>query len=213
MNKRILFLLPLITLIACSPSKNGESLKPPYSDSDTSSEEPLDPALYGTKTVVFKGASNRTGMTQGSQLGDDKFNTAITSLFNEDDPGFLTNLSGASCSFQPVYDSSVTSLTIGTGSKAGNIIFTLSKDIVKLDFVLQTYHKYVEYTQTYSFDKDAEITVEGQHYDMSIASVDNPPENKNESINLANPKKTIEFSNSDAAHRVYVHSITFYYEK
>lgn len=212
MNKRILFLLPLIALIACSPSKNGESLNPPSSDDSTSSDS-LDPELYGTKTVTFKGDSSRTGMTQGSQLGDEKFNTAVTSLFNEDDAGFLTNLSGASCSFQPVYDTSVTSLTVGTGSKAGNIIFSFSKEIVKLDFVLQTYHKYIEYSHSYSFDADAEITVEGQHYDMSIASLDNPPENKNESLTLESPKNSIEFSNSEAAHRVYIHSITFTYKK
>ena len=60
MIKRILFLLPLIALIACSPSKNGESLKPPYSDSDTSSEEPLDPALYGHPIVGVMLIGNNT---------------------------------------------------------------------------------------------------------------------------------------------------------
>lgn len=203
MNKRLLFLLPLICLVACT-SKGQES---------SNNSDSLEPEVFESKTVVFKGASDRTGMTQGSQLGDDKFNNAVTALFNKDDENFLTNLSGVSCSFQPVNDSSVTSLTIGTGSKAGNITFSFSKDIVKLDFVLQTYHKYDSYHQTYSFDKDAEITVEGQHYDMSIASLDNPPENKNESLKLESPKNSVTFSNSDAAHRVYVHSVTLYYEK
>lgn len=214
MNKRILFLLPLIALIACSPSKNGDSLKPPYSDSDTSFEEPLDPELYGTKTVVFKGASNRTGMTQGSQIGTEAFTTAVTALFNSDSEGFLTSIEGASCAFQNVDVSNgpITSLTVGTGKYAGNIKFNFSKQIVKLDFTIQAYHSFNDYQHQYNMDTDAEVTVEGTKYDLSLTSTDNPPEEKVEHLTLTTPKNNIQFSNEAGGHRVYIHSVTFYYE-
>lgn len=217
MNKRFLFLLPLIYLVACTPikQKESDSLNPSSDDTNPSSEESFDPELYDTKTVVFKGDSKRTGMTKGSQIGTEAFTTAVTALFNDGGEGFLTSIEGASCAFQnvDVANGPVTSLTIGTGKYAGNIIFNFSKEIVKLDFTIQAYHSYNDYQNKYTIDTAAEITVEGTKYDLSTTDTDNPPEPKEEHITLPQGKNSIEFSNSDGAHRTYVHSVTFTYKK
>ena len=218
MNKKLLFLLPLICLIACTSkgqehSHNSEPLNP-SSDSTPSSSDSSEQETYETKTVVFKGASDRTGMTKGSQMGTEAFTTAVTALFNSDSEGFLTSIEGASCAFQNVDVSNgpITSLTVGTGKYAGNIKFNFSKQIVKLDFTIQAYHSFNDYQNQYNMDTDAEVSVEGTKYDLSLTSTDDPPEEKVEHLTLTTPKNNIQFSNEAGGHRVYIHSVTLYYK-
>ena len=223
MNKKLLFLLPLMCLVACSSrgtssSANSDDTSSPSSNdtsasSDSSSDDFDDETKYGRKTITFKGDASREGMNSGSQIGTEKFTTAVTSLFNKDDGDFLTSIGGAHCSFQIVNTTAMTSLTVGTGSYAGNIIFNFSKNIVKLDFTIQTYHKYDSYHENYSIDTSAEITVEGVQYDMSVSGNTTIPQEQNKSQKLATPKKSVEFSNSEEKHRVYIHELTLTYLK
>ena len=68
MKKSLLLLLPLILgLSACSSQKKD---KPDWGE-------------VATKTIVFKGEKNRSGLTSGSQLGTAAFNSALTNLVNE----------------------------------------------------------------------------------------------------------------------------------
>ncbi len=219
MKKSLLLLIPLIlTLGACNTRK--ESDIPDTPDTPSWGET-------STKEIVFKGDKNRTGLTGGSQLGDSKFDTALTNLINNQADNTLTALGGQKCGTQLVGGDagSDTSLTIGTGEYDGLIYFTFSLDIVQIDVVLQNYYK-----PHHDFETDKDVTgidVNAEMVMCSYSSVDGVKESKevnlatedavsipterNETLKFKESTNTIAFYNNAAEHRTYIHSLTITY--
>lgn len=214
MKKFLLLLLPLILgLSACSSQKKD---KPDWGE-------------VATKTIVFKGEKNRSGLTSGSQLGTAAFNSALTNLVNEQTDTSLVSLGGDKCGTQLVGGESGTdtSLTIGTGGYLGLIYFTFNFDIVKLDVTVQNYYKphhdYQTNKDVSGLDTEAEVTICSyspigeekvkEHKDIDLSTEDevNVPSERQETLELTESTNTIAFYNSASKHRTYIHSLTITY--
>lgn len=216
--KKLLFLIPMMLLVACSSkaaptSNSGDNTSHDDASTDSSS---LDPEIYGTVTTVFKG-NDGSMFHAGSQLSNDGPKNATIELFD----GFCTGLTAASCAYQAVGgNDALTSLTIGSGTKAGNITFTFSHQIVKVDVTLQTYYNSytVQGVDYFSVDPNSEITIEGTNFTLPVEDATVAPQEVNKTIELATAKNTINMFNQTPtdnkhAHRVYVHSMTLTYLK
>ncbi|MBO4856824.1 MAG: hypothetical protein J5511_05605 [Bacilli bacterium] len=213
MKKPILLLLPLILALGACNNKNN---KPSWGETST-------------KTIVFKGDKNRSGLGSGSQLGTEAFDNALTSLINEQADNSLTKLGGKKCGTQLVGGDSGTdtSLTIGTGSYDGLIYLTFNLDIVKIDVTLQNYYKphhdYQTNQDVSGIDANAEATIcsydpsgdgtviEQKEIDLSTEDVVNVPAEREETLELKEKTNTIAFYNSAEKHRTYIHSLTVTY--
>ena len=219
--KKFLLLIPMMLLVACSskvtPSNSGDNTSHDDTSSDSSTDSSsLDPEVYGTVTTVFKG-NDGSMFHAGSQLSNDGPKNATIELFD----GFCTGLTAASCAYQAIGgNDALTSLTIGSGTKAGNITFTFTHQIVKVDVTLQTY--YNSYTSQgvdyFSVDSNSEITIEDTNFTLSVEDPSVAPQEVNKTIELATAKNTINMFNQTPtdnkhAHRVYVHSMTLTYLK
>ena len=212
MKKSLLLLLPLILgLGACTNPKTPDTPDIP------------DWGETASKTIVFKGDKNRTGFTGGSQLGDDKFDTALRNMVNEQSGNKLVNIGGQKCTAQFVggdnNTATETSLSIGTGSSDGLIYFTFNLDIVKIEATLQNYYK--PYNGGMSLDTEAEVTIcsfgtsneicESKKVDLSTEDAVNIPGERQETLELTEKTNTVGFFNEAAKHRTYIHSLTITY--
>ena len=229
MKKTLLLLLPLmLTLGACTDKK--QETKP--SNSDSGDVTP-DWGETSTKTIVFKGAKNRSGLTSGSQLNEGNFNNVLTNYINEQADDSLTALGGKKCTMQLVGgdSGSDTSLTIGTGSANGLIYFTFNLDIVKIDVTIQNYYKphhdYEQNIDVSGIDQNAEVTIcsyvapatedgegtikESQKVNLSTTDTVNVPSERDASFALKEATNTIAFKNDEEKHRTYIHSLTVTY--
>ena len=225
MKKTLLLLIPLmLTLGACNTRKKPEV--PNIPDTPDVPDKP-DWGETGIKNILFKGDKTRTGLTNGSQLGDSKFDTALTSLINTQTDNSLTALGGHKCAFQDVGGDtgSDSSLTIGTGKYDGLIYFTFNIEIVQIDVAIQNYfnphHDYQTNKDVTGIDVDTEVVMcsysptDGvkESKEVSLATTDavNIPNERSETLEFKEPTNTIAFYNNAASHRTYIHSISITY--
>ena len=214
MKKSLLLLIPLILgLGACTDPKTPDT--PDIPDwGDTAS-----------KTIVFKGDKNRSGLGSGSQLGTSAFDTALRNLANEQSGNKLVNIGGQKCGTQLVGGDSGTDTSLTIGSYDGLIYFTFNLDIVKIDVTVQNYYKphhdYEHNVDVSGLDTEAEVTIcsfgtsneicESKKVDLSTEDAVNIPSERQETLELTEKTNTVGFFNEAAKHRTYIHSLTITY--
>ena len=219
MKKSLLLLIPLIVAL-------GACTNPKTPDTPDTPDIP-DWGETASKTIVFKGDKNRSGLGSGSQLGTSAFDTALKALVNEQTNNSLVSIGGQKCATQLVGGDAGTdtSLTIGTSSYDGLIYFTFNLDIVKIDVTLQNYYKphhdYQNDQDVLGIDLNSEVTIcsfdtsniisESKKVDLSTKDSANIPGEREETLELHEKTNTIGFYNEAAEHRTYIHSLTITY--
>lgn len=101
-------------------------------------------------------------------------------------------------------------LTLGSQKSTGSIKFNFSQKIKSIKLNIQGYCKYIEYTDSYSVDKNSKFYLDGDLYDLSVESEATEELEKKDITKEYNPEVTsITISNEDG--RVFVHSMELTY--
>ena len=221
--KKYLLPLLLIGLLSACNGTTSESTQEPTdsvpsssevstSEEVTSSEEELssseevtsvDVSTLAKQEVTFKG-SKKTG-----EIKDTSYASFIDAFNGEN--GIISSLSTSGYVQINNSGDGFNTLILGSQKVEGSITFTFSKDIKKLEVVTQAYYK--TYTSqgvtNTNTDATAELYINDTQFDLS-EKTDGVPAIK--SIELYPNMKNITFMTKESPARVFLHSMTIYYE-
>ena len=218
--KKLLLPLFLIALLSgCSskaPVPSGEDPKDPdpvdpepvnpEPDPDPVNPEPEDKYEEKTKEVVFKNASF-TG-----QLVYDSTRESFVSWFNGDDDVLESLDCLGKCEMKSISDkANETRLWLGSQSETCTLTFNFKYDVSKIKLNIQSYSKYIAYSDSYSRDYNSVFILDGDSYDLSIPDTfegDTLSKNVEKSYEESKTKK-VELTNEGG--RVFIHSIEITY--
>lgn len=211
MNKKLFYSLPLlILLIGCAPKKNKES----NSNTDSNQEETSSSQSSGnTKTFTFLGSNTREGMTPGAEIkGSDSGKAADTVLVNMFS-GFISSYTAETMFFQPVGDTSDTSLTFGSAKHTGSMTFNFAKQVTSIKVNVRNFMKYNETTSEMNIDKIAKFNVGDHTINLTLADPNFVPSIEEE-FSFETPITSItmtNYNNEGTSGRVALNELTITY--
>ena len=176
------------------------------SEGESSSSEEItsiDVSTLAKQEVTFKG-SKKTG-----EIKDTSYASFIEAFNGEN--GIISSLSTSGYVQINNSGDGFNTMILGSQKVEGSITFTFSKDVKKLEVVTQAYYKtYVSQGVTNTnTDMTAEVYINDNQYDLS-EKIDGVPAIK--SIELYPNMKNITFMTKESPARVFLHSMTIYYE-
>ena len=201
------------TLLNSSNNKDSSTSETPSSssssNSQSSSSSSSEPEGGEIKTFDFKA----TSFTDGANIDQPANHNTFLEYLNKDeeDNDIVTDIATTNCYFRGLGKTGdVTTLQLGTGSSSGSITFTFAYNISEISFTLQGYHKWNSNLSEWSLDPNAQLDVEGHHYDLGSTD-ENPPAEVTDTISISPSKKSITFSNETDHQRGFIHSLTITY--
>ena len=210
MNKKLFYSLPLlILLIGCTPKKNKESNNTGSNQEETSSSQ----SSGNTKTFTFLGSNTREGFTPASAIeGSDsskKGDVALTNMFS----GFISSYTAETIYFQPVGDTSDTSLTFGSAKHTGSMTLNFVKQVTSIKVNVRNFMKYNETTSEMNIDKIAKFNVGDNTINLTLTDPSFVPSIEEE-FSFETPITSItmtNYNNEGTSGRVALNSLTITY--
>lgn len=223
MKKYLLPLLLIGLLSACNgatsestqeptdPAPSSNDVSEVYTEVTSSEEElssseeitSIDVSTLKKQEVTFKG-SNKTGEIKGTSYA------SFVEAFNGEN-GIISSLSTSGYVQINNSGDGFNTMILGSQKMEGSITFTFSKDVKKLEVVTQAYYKTytVQGVTNTNVDETAELYINDNQYDLSMKTDGIPVE---KSIELYPNMKNITFMTKESHARVFLHSMTIYYE-
>ncbi len=210
MNKKLLYSLPLlILLIGCTPKKNKESNNTDSNQEETSTSQ----SSGNTKTFTFLGSNTREGFTPASAIeGSDSSKKGDIALTNMLD-GFISSYTAETIFFQPVGDTSDTSLTFGSAKHTGSMTFNFAKQVTSIKVNVRNFMKYNETTSEMNIDKIAKFNVGDNSINLTLTDPSFVPSIEEE-FSFETPITSItmtNYNNEGNSGRVALNSLTITY--
>ena len=218
MNKKVLLILPLTTLLASCNLLNRffASNETTSSSKETSNESDTKSLSTSEESFTFKGIKTfnfrNIPFNVGTKVADKRIE--FEDFLNQEER-IVDYLDINNIFVQPVGDPDEgnKSLCVGSSSGGGRITFNFFYTVKRISFTIQAYHKYIAYSDSWSID-EGELEVEGHSYtNLSYSSSNSAPDIVVDEFELDYYQFSISFSNSDAYSRTYIHELTVeYYE-
>lgn len=211
MNKKLFYSLPLlILLIGCTPKKNKESNKTDSNKEETTSTSE---SSGNTKTFTFLGSNAREGMTPATKIeGSDSGKAADIVLVNMFS-GYISSYTAETIFFQPVGDTSDTSLTFGSAKHTGSMTFNFAKQVTSIKVNVRNFMKYNETTSEMNIDKIAKFNVGDNSINLTLADPSFVPSIEEE-FSFETPITSItmtNYNNEGTSGRVALNELTITY--
>lgn len=217
MNKKIIYALPLVTLLTgCSLLKNifnkndsnnsGSSLSFESSGVNPSSGNTSSSNSGTTKLSTWVNFED-AGLKDGTQFNSDTVKDQLLSFLNLSD-NIYSSFDEDHTKFASVTKDSGTTpatLQIGTGSYGGYFKLNFKYSVTKVSFKVSSYFKWN--SSSWNTDPNALVMVNSSSNTFNVgvtSGQSEPPEAQDFSVDFATPVTYIKFYNSDAPQRVFI---------
>lgn len=187
------------------PSSEEISSSEASSEQETSSSEEIH---YGFKTFEFRD-SKYASTNYGIADSDSKKEAFLEALNSDAGEEFFTDIDVESCFFN-IYGTETNSYTLVLGSSSYDGSMTLKTDfqITEIKVIVQLYHKYISYNDSWSVTTSSTLTLNGTSFGLS-ADEGQAPAEVEKTVTLSKPENRVNIASTDG--RILVHSMVVTY--
>ena len=232
-NLKTLTLLPLFSLLfACTNNNDDSSITSSENTLDTStltsetsveqssiseettSEESITTSDVITTKIVEYDLINISTMHGGDNISNDGPKNNLITYLNTYVPDSVSSLEvEGGVYIQEIVEKeneSHNQLTIGSGGMSGSLTFNFNLDIKKVTLNVRSYYKYIEYSDTYSFDENVTAYLKSGDDEISkeLLSANNAPSEQTElELEFVETVNTFTIYNQLDHNRILIDSI------
>ena len=235
MKKQLLFLIAILALVGCSRSESEISAISNQAENNSTEFNSASDTYINTESVANLGSDTsieaepfmsmpgitarykivnfQNGGFTSSSLDQAASQKQFVDWFNgEDDVLESINYEGyAQLNYigDPGDSWRFSTLILGSQKSSGKITFNLKFHPASISVMVQPYTKYIEYSNSYSIDRNATFMINEKEYDLSVPDSN---EGETEVVNIKDDqldgdKYSFSIANKEAGQRVFVHSI------